>query len=145
MINVFAFVFHDMFYEIDEVPEFSKHQYVGLWYRLASCSGSLSSSAKMRHDTSWLWTLSLLWSAEYEDIKFSMTDESIPELIYFNAKGRAEAIRLLLAEAGVEYKDTRFEDGINALVGRVFCQATFGRNVSRDIKRRNVCHSIKCL
>ena len=31
------------------------------------------------------------------------------KLIYLNAKGRAEVIRLVLAQAGVEYEDYRFE------------------------------------
>ena len=31
------------------------------------------------------------------------------QLIYFNARGRAEIPRLLFAEAGVEYEDTRIE------------------------------------
>ena len=30
------------------------------------------------------------------------------KLTYFNAKGRAEIIRLILAQAGVEYEDCRF-------------------------------------
>jgi hypothetical protein len=32
---------------------------------------------------------------------------SKPELIYFNAKGRAEQIRLCLVHAGVDFTDTR--------------------------------------
>ena len=31
------------------------------------------------------------------------------KLVYFNAKGRAELSRLILAQAGVEYDDVRFE------------------------------------
>ena len=31
------------------------------------------------------------------------------QLIYFNVRGRAEILRLLFAEAGVEYEDTRIE------------------------------------
>ena len=31
------------------------------------------------------------------------------QLIYFNFRGRAEVARLLFAEAGVEYEDTRIE------------------------------------
>ncbi len=32
------------------------------------------------------------------------------ELFYFNSKGRAEAVRLIFAQAGVKYVDTRFEN-----------------------------------
>eukprot|EP00455_Lapot_gusevi_P014580 TRINITY_DN172_c0_g1_i1.p1 TRINITY_DN172_c0_g1~~TRINITY_DN172_c0_g1_i1.p1 ORF type:complete len:208 (-),score=68.23 TRINITY_DN172_c0_g1_i1:194-817(-) len=32
---------------------------------------------------------------------------ALPKLVYFNARGRAEAIRLIFAEAGVEYEDVR--------------------------------------
>lgn len=31
--------------------------------------------------------------------------------VYFNAKGRAERIRWVLAQAGVEYEDKRMVDG----------------------------------
>eukprot|EP01055_Gregarina_sp_Pseudo9_P005273 Gregarina_sp_Pseudo_9__5272@NODE_604_length_2506_cov_130_481557_g570_i0_p2_GENE_NODE_604_length_2506_cov_130_481557_g570_i0NODE_604_length_2506_cov_130_481557_g570_i0_p2_ORF_typecomplete_len218_score33_01GST_C_3/PF14497_6/1_3e04GST_C_3/PF14497_6/1_6e20GST_N/PF02798_20/7_8e14GST_N/PF02798_20/1_1e04GST_C/PF00043_25/3_2e07GST_N_3/PF13417_6/7_2e07Tom37/PF10568_9/0_087Tom37/PF10568_9/4_8e02_NODE_604_length_2506_cov_130_481557_g570_i07211374 len=37
------------------------------------------------------------------------------ELIYFNARGRAEAIRLLLAEVNVDFVDTRFRSGADAM------------------------------
>lgn len=32
------------------------------------------------------------------------------KLSYFNARGRAEKIRLMFAAAGVEYEDYRFKD-----------------------------------
>jgi len=35
---------------------------------------------------------------------------SKPTLTYFNGRGRAEVARLILAEAGVEYNDHRFDD-----------------------------------
>ena len=31
------------------------------------------------------------------------------KLTYFNAKGRAEVARLILAQAGIEYEDNRIE------------------------------------
>lgn len=31
------------------------------------------------------------------------------KLVYFNARGRAEIARLMLAEAGVDYEDYRFD------------------------------------
>eukprot|EP00455_Lapot_gusevi_P014588 TRINITY_DN172_c0_g2_i9.p1 TRINITY_DN172_c0_g2~~TRINITY_DN172_c0_g2_i9.p1 ORF type:complete len:207 (-),score=77.62 TRINITY_DN172_c0_g2_i9:3-623(-) len=34
---------------------------------------------------------------------------ALPKLVYFNARGRAECIRLVFAEAGVEYEDVRLD------------------------------------
>eukprot|EP01056_Protomagalhaensia_sp_Gyna25_P003054 Protomagalhaensia_sp_Gyna_25__3053@NODE_280_length_4063_cov_674_606859_g215_i0_p3_GENE_NODE_280_length_4063_cov_674_606859_g215_i0NODE_280_length_4063_cov_674_606859_g215_i0_p3_ORF_typecomplete_len219_score28_16GST_C_3/PF14497_6/3_1e20GST_N/PF02798_20/8_6e14GST_C/PF00043_25/1_4e07GST_N_3/PF13417_6/6_3e06GST_N_3/PF13417_6/5_2e03GST_C_2/PF13410_6/0_0042GST_C_5/PF16865_5/8e03GST_C_5/PF16865_5/0_1DUF2333/PF10095_9/2_7DUF2333/PF10095_9/1_6e02DUF2333/PF10095_9/3_2e03Tom37/PF10568_9/0_73Tom37/PF10568_9 len=38
-----------------------------------------------------------------------------PLLVYFDAQGRAEAIRLLLAEANVDFEDRRFRPGVNGM------------------------------
>lgn len=38
-----------------------------------------------------------------------------PRLTYFDARGRAEIIRLIFAEAGVEFDDVRFRPSLNAL------------------------------
>jgi len=64
------------------------------------------------------------------------------KLIYFNGRGRAEIVRLVFAEAGVDYTDERIER--TAWPGTLKAETPFGQLPVLEVDGKKLCQSNTC-